>query len=114
MKWYIDIKNDKKQLKLMCRNKYLKEFFNKIDKEQTAIYLQNFSINKKGFNFDIFKNQKNEENEIKNESKGGMQIRQIEFYKEVMKEKLKLEKMFHSELTQCAEDVHNSRIKKKN
>ena len=113
MKWYIDIKNDKKQLKLMCRNKYLKEFFNKIDKEQTAIYLQNFSINKKGFNFDIFKNQKNEENEIKNESKGGMQIRQIEFYKEVMKEKLKLEEMFHSELTQCAEDVHNSRIKKK-
>ena len=113
MKWYIDIKNDKKQLKLMCRNKYLKEFFNKIDKEQTAIYLQNFSINKKGFNFDIFKNPKNEENEIKNESKGGMQIRQIEFYKEVMKEKLKLEEMFHSELTQCAEEVHNSRMKKK-
>ena len=113
MKWYIDIKNDKKQLKLMCRNKYLKEFFNKIDKEQTAIYMQNFSINTKGFNFEVFNNEKNEESENQNKSKRGMQPKQIEFYKEVMKEKIKVEEMFHSELTLCAEEVHNTRIKKK-
>ena len=44
----------------MCRNKHLKEFFSRIEKEQKAIFLQSFSVNKKVFNFDIFKNEKNE------------------------------------------------------
>ena len=109
MKWYIDIKNDKKQLKLMCRNKHLKEFFNKIEQEQKVIYLQSCSI-KKDFNFDIFNNKYEIKNEEKEENK---KMRQIEFYKEVMREKLKVEEMFHSELTNCAEEVHLYRIKKK-
>ena len=115
MKWYIDIKNDKKQLKLMSRNKYLKEFFMRIEEEQKAIYLQSISINKKGFNFDIFNNdEKEKDKEIEiDEKKDKSQIKYIQFYKEVMKEKLKIEEMFHSELANCAQDVHLTRIKKK-
>ena len=112
MKWYIDIKNDKKQLNLMCRNKHLKDFFNKIEKEQKVIYMQSCSINKKDFNFEIFNNNEKQEinKEIKDENK---KMRHIEFYKEVMREKLKVEEMFHAELTNCAEEVHLYRIKKK-
>ena len=110
MKWYLDMKNDKKQLKIMCRNKHLKEFFNRIDKEQRAIFLQSLSVNKKIFDFDIFKNNKKE---IPNERKEEEKLQKIEFYKDVMREKIKIEGMFHNELTQCAEDVHISRIKKK-
>ena len=111
MKWYLDMKNDKKQLKLMCRNKHLKEFFMKIEEEQKAIFLQSFSVNKKAFNFDIFENDINEVGLDKKEEK--IQIRQIQFYKDVMKEKFKIEEMFHNELTNCAEEVHFTRIKKK-
>jgi hypothetical protein len=111
MKWYLDMKNDKKQLKIMCRNKHLKEFFMKIEEEQKAIFLQSFSVNKKAFNFDIFKNDINGVGLDKKEEK--MQIRQIQFYKDVMKEKFKIEEMFHNELTSCAEEVHFTRIKKK-
>ena len=110
MKWYLDMKNDKKQLKLMSRNKYLKEYFMRMEKEQKAIFLQSFSVNKKGFNFDIFKN---EEKDRLNEKENENQIRHIQFYKDVMKEKLKIEEMFHNELTNCAEEVHFTRIKKK-
>ena len=110
MKWYLDMKNDKKQLKIMCRNKHLKEFFNRIDKEQRAIFLQSLSVNKKIFDFDIFKNNKKE---IPNEKKEEEKLQKIEFYKDVMKEKIKIEEMFHSELTHCAEEVHMSRIRKK-
>ena len=111
MKWYLDMKNDKKQLKLMSRNKYLKEFFMRIEEEQKAIYLQSISINKKGFNFDIFNN---DEKEIQFDRKNDVsQIKYIKFYKEVMKEKLKIEEMFHNELTNCAQEVHLTRIKKK-
>ena len=110
MKWYLEIKNDKKQLKLMCRNKHLKEFFSRIEKEQKAIFLQSFSVNKKVFNFEIFKNEKNE---IQNEKKEEENLKKIEFYKDVMKEKIKIEEMFHSELTNCAEQVHITRIRKK-
>ena len=111
MKWYLDMKNDKKQLKLMSRNKHLKEFFMKIEEEQKAIFLQSFSVNKKAFNFDIFENDINEVGLDKKEEK--IQIRQIQFYKDVMKEKFKIEEMFHNELTNCAEEVHFTRIKKK-
>ena len=111
MKWYLDMKNDKKQLKLMNRNKHLKEFFMKIEEEQKAIFLQSFSVNKKAFNFDIFENDINEVGLDKKEEK--IQIRQIQFYKDVMKEKFKIEEMFHNELTNCAEEVHFTRIKKK-
>ena len=54
MKWIIEIKNDKEQLKLMRRNKHLYNFLTQIDKEQQAMIMQNMSLYQKGFNFDIF------------------------------------------------------------
>ena len=113
MKWYIDMKSDKKQRKLMCRNRHLKEFFERIEKEQNAIFLQTISINKKDFNFDVFKTENNDEKDKEKEKgEGEGTVRQIEFYKDVMKEKHKIEEMFHSELTNCAEEVHFTRIRK--
>ena len=47
MKWIIEIKNDKEQLKLMRRNRHLFDFLTQIDKEQQAMLMQNMSVYKK-------------------------------------------------------------------
>ena len=122
MKWLVEIKNDKEQLKLMRRNKHLFDFLTQIDKEQQAIIMQSMNLNKKGFNFEIFgnnnidnkkkniyyktmENNKSEKNEMdlindednsNNNTNGN--VSQVEFYRQVMKEKIKVEEMFHLEL----------------
>ena len=112
MKWYINIKNDKKQLQIMMRNKYLHNFFNKIDKEQKAIYIQTMNVNKKGFNFDIFSENNNQDIKSQEKIDNMEQISQIDFYRDVMREKLKVEEMFNLELANSAEQVYNIRVKK--
>ena len=135
MKWIIEIKNDKEQLKLMRRNKHLYDFLTQIDKEQQAILMQNMSLYKKGFNFDIFNNEqaeskdkdniicKTETNNNKNKSNELLfdddddipnnNVSQVEFYRQVMKEKIKLEEMFHSELRTVAEECYITNLNKK-
>ena len=111
MKWYINIKNDKKQLKIMMRNKYLRNFFDKINQEQKAIYFQNMNVNKKGFNFEVFYKNKNEM-QLEDKEKDYLQIRQVDFYRDVMREKLKVEEMFNTEISNSAEEVYSTRVKK--
>ena len=135
MKWLVEIKNDKEQLRLMRRNKYLFDFLIQIDKEQQAIAMQSINISKKGFNFDIFNkkndinlnkekfkdnvNDKNENMEnsymMNNEdlSKINSNISQVEFYRQVMKEKIKVEDMFHGELRAVAEECYIANLNRK-
>ena len=128
MKWIIEIKNDKEQLKLMRRNRHLFDFLTQIDKEQQAMVMQNMSLYKKGFNFDIFNKEepkeKKEENicktEINNvsdilneEEVENNNVSQVEFYRQVMKEKKKLEEMFHGEVRTVAEECYITNLNKK-
>ena len=133
MKWIIEIKNDKEQLKLMRRNKHLYDFLTQIDKEQQAMLMQNMSLYKKGFNFDIFNENEPKENnnvvcktETNNNNKKkdddlliddddipNNNVSQVEFYRQVMKEKIKLEEMFQSELRTVAEECYITNINKK-
>ena len=128
MKWIIEIKNDKEQLKLMRRNRHLFDFLTQIDKEQQAMVMQNMSLYKKGFNFDIFNKEepkeKNEENickteinnvsDILNEEKvENNNVSQVEFYRQVIKEKKKLEEMFHGEVRTVAEECYITNLNKK-
>ena len=128
MKWIIEIKNDKEQLKLMRRNRHLFDFLTQIDKEQQAMVMQNMSLYKKGFNFDIFNKEepkdKKEENicktEINNvsdilneEEVENNNVSQVEFYRQVIKEKKKLEDMFHGEVRTVAEECYITNLNKK-
>ena len=134
MKWLVEIKNDKEQLKLMRRNKHLFNFLIQIDKEQQAIVMQSMNVYKKGFNFDIFDNEeKNNNNKIQAEadnnkktpeemsyilksqelSNTNSHISQVEFYRQVMKEKVKVEEMFHGELRSVAEECYLANLNKK-
>ena len=133
MKWIIEIKNDKEQLKLMRRNRHLFDFLTQIYKEQQAMIMQNMSLYKKGFNFDVFNKdepkQKNKEiicktennvntsdnisdifneNEIENNN-----VSQVEFYRQVVKEKKKLEEMFQNEVRTVAEECYVTNLNKK-
>ena len=71
MNWLTDIKHNKEQFKIICRNKHLKKVINKINDEQNALYLQNIKILNKGFDFNVFSqteyNKSN--NNLKNETK---------------------------------------------
>ena len=129
MKWLVEIKNDKEQLQLMRRNKHLYDLLTQIDREQQAIIMQSMTVNKKGFNFEIFDNNKTMDNnidinsnlEIKNNtnnqndiailnnevsSNNKNNVSQVEYYRQIMKEKIKVEEMFHTELKTVAEDCY--------
>ena len=138
MKWLVEIKNDKEQLQLMRRNKHLYDFLIQIDKEQQAMLMQSMSLNKKGFDFDIFNNdnnlkEKNNENNCKTENgdnnktsnivfdnlldsrdfSNNSNISKVEFYRQVMKDKIKVEEMFHIELRSVAEECYLTSLNKK-
>ena len=136
MKWLVEIKNDKEQLQLMRRNKHLYDFLTQIDREQQAIIMQSMTVNKKGFNFEIFDNNKTMDNnidirpnlEIENNtnnqndivilnneasSNNKNNVSQVEYYRQIMKEKIKVEEMFHTELKTVAEDCYLTNLNKK-
>ena len=131
MKWIIEIKNDKEQLKLMRRNRHLFDFLTQIDKEQQAMLMQNMSLYKKGFNFEIFNeeepkgknkdihcktennNNNNKDFKLNEEEIANNYVSQVEFYRQVMKEKKKLEEMFHGELRAVAEECYATNLNKK-
>ena len=128
MKWIIEIKNDKEQLRLMRRNKHLYNFLTQIDREQQAMIMQNMNLYQKGFNFDIFnegeQKEKNKENNCKTENNinndiinendvSNSNVSQVEFYRQVIKEKKKLEEMFHNEVRAVAEQCYITNINKK-
>ena len=114
MRWLLDIKHDPQKLKIISRNSYLKNFFNKIDQNQKAIYQQNLKTHKGNFNFDIFDND-NINNNIKKNSKGKNKKResQIEFYKDAVKEKIKMEDILKNELSNIAQEIYEMKLEKK-
>ena len=129
MKWIIEIKNDKEQLRLMRRNKHLYNFLTQIDKEQQAMVMQNMNLYQKGFNFDVFNESEPKEtkrdsickteNNINNDivtndnEVTNSNVSQVEFYRQVIKEKKKLEEMFHNEVRTVAEQCYITNINKK-
>ena len=114
MRWLLDIKHDPQKLKIISRNSYLKNFFNKIDQNQKAIYQQNLKTHKGNFNFDIFDND-NINNNIKKNSKEKNKKResQIEFYKDAVKEKIKMEDILKNELSNIAQEIYKMKLEKK-
>ena len=110
MEWLIKIKNDKEQLKNVSRNKHLSNFFNSFGKEQQVILTQTMKNIKKGFNFDVFSKSKEELNIMKENENDEMTG--VNYYRSVMKAKLKVEEMFLYELSNCAEQVKKSKIQK--
>ena len=110
MGWLLNIRNDKQKLKVVGRIKQLNEFFSGFGKEQDAIFMQAMKINKKGFIFDAFYKSKEELSDIKvdeNEIISG-----VNFYREVMKTKIKREEMFKSEVSACAEKLWKEKLAK--
>ena len=110
MGWLLNIRNDKEKLKVVGRIKQLNEFFNGFGKEQDAIFMQAMKINRKGFVFDAFFKTKEELNDIRvdeNEIISG-----VNFYREVMKTKIKREEMFKSEVSECAEKLWKEKLEK--
>ena len=110
MGWLLNIRNNKEKLKVVGRIKQLNEFFNGFGKEQDAIFMQAMKINRKGFVFDAFFKTKEELNDIRvdeNEIISG-----VNFYREVMKTKIKREEMFKSEVSECAEKLWKEKLEK--
>jgi len=110
MGWLLNIRNDKEKLKVVGRIKLLNEFFSGFGKEQDAIFMQAMKINRKGFIFDAFFKTKEELSDIKvdeNEIISG-----VNFYREVMKTKIKREEMFKSEVSECAEKLWKEKLEK--
>ena len=108
MNWMFQIKNNPKEASIIARNKNLKEFFDKFEVEQNAIYNQNMNINKKQFHFDAFDNNKNNVKNIKNNSKSS-----VDFYKEVMREKIRVEDFLAGNLSNMSQQVYDKKIEKK-
>ena len=108
MNWMFQIKNNPKESSIISRNKNLKDFFDKFEVEQNAIYNQNMNINKKQFHFDAFDNNKNNVKNIKNNSKSS-----VDFYKEVMREKIRVEDFLAGNLSNMSQQVYDKKIEKK-
>ena len=110
MTWLLNIRNDKDKLKVVSRIDKLNEFFTSFGKEQDAIFMQTMKINKKGFVFDAFHKSKEELKDIKINEKE--LISGVNFYREVIKAKIKREDMFKSEICECAERLRLTKIEK--
>ena len=85
---------------------YLQDFFNKIEEEQKAIFNQNMNINKKQVSFDAFEvsNQKTQKRS---------NFSNVDYYREIMKQKVKVEDYLKTELSSIAEKVFEKKQEKK-
>ena len=108
MNWMFQIKNNPKEASIIARNKNLKEFFDKFEVEQNAIYNQNMNINKKQFHFDAFDNNNNSIKSNKSNNKSS-----VDFYKEVMREKIRVEDFLTGNLSNMSQQVYDKKIEKK-
>ena len=111
MRWLLDIKNDPQKLKIISRNNYLKDFFNKIDQNQNAIFMQSLNIQKEEFNFDVF--EKGNFNHEKDEILRKKRENQIDYYREAIKEKIKVEDILKNDLANIAQGIYDAKIEKK-
>ena len=100
-----EIKHNKEQFKIISRNKHLKDFINKINEDQNAIFMQNIKVFKKNFNFSIFEEKKNQ-NDNKDKYKNNSERKKTDTYSHIIKKKVKLEDNLSHEVGLCAEDVY--------
>ena len=113
MNWLMEVKNNKEQFKIICRNKHLKDFVNKAVEDQNAIYMKNIKVFKKGFNFNIF-DKDGHNKEIVNKGNKNQNELKTDTYNDIMKEKLLLEENLSHELKICAEEVYKYKTKIEN
>ena len=109
--WLMDIKSDPKQLEILSKNKYLKNFFAKIEHEHKAISLQNTKLNKNEFDFGVF--EQDGYSHRKSSSLGGDILVHVDVYKEIMKERIKIEEMLKTDLCGIAQQLYDLKTEKK-
>lgn len=109
--WLMDIKSDPKQLEILSKNKYLKNFFAKIEHEHKAISLQNTKLNKNEFDFGVF--EQDSYSHRKSSSLGGDILVHVDVYKEIMKERIKIEEMLKADLCGIAQQLYDLKTEKK-
>jgi hypothetical protein len=109
--WLMDIKADPKQIEILSRNKHLKNFFTKIDKEQKAISYQSVSLYKKGFNFDIFNENKNKKRSSSDDT--DQFLAQVDVYREIMRERMKIEEFLKNDLSEISQQLYDLKLEKK-
>ena len=111
LKWLMDIKTDPKQLEMLSKNKYLKNFFAKIEYEQKAISLQNTKLNKNEFDFGAFEQESYSHR--KSSSLGEDILVHVDVYKEIIKERIKIEEMLKADLCGIAQQLYDLKSEKK-
>ena len=110
LKWMFEIKQDPKKLQNLNRIPKLKEFFTKIEEEQSAIFNQNMNVNKKQFDFNVFEHNNNDNtNNTSNFSKSS-----IDFYRDLMRDKIKVEEYLKIDLANLCQELFNKKTIKKN
>ncbi len=110
LKWMFEIKQDPKKLQNLNRIPKLKEFFTKIEEEQSAIFNQNMNVNKKQFDFNVFEHDnKDNTNNTSNFSKSS-----IDFYRDLMRDKIKVEEYLKIDLANLCQELFDKKIIKKN
>lgn len=117
LKWFMDLKTKPLQMELLSRNSHVKDFFLKLEEEQKTIFNQSLNINKKQFNFDVFmkgpaEEKENDDQLVDLEDKKPTRTT-VDIYKEVMKNKLKVEEYFRTDLVYLAEGIYANKKKKK-
>lgn len=108
IKWMMEIKSNPKEVEILKKNKYLSNFFNKIEEEQKAIFNQNMNVNKKQFLFTAF-----EDGDVEQEPKSRNTFSNVEYYREIMREKVKVEEFLRSDLAALAEQLYQKKQQKK-
>ena len=113
IKWMLDIKNDPKSINILSRNKKLKDFFKGLEEEQNAIFNLNMNINKKNYLLDVYNDDNNNEEEnveINQEDKKSS----VDYYKDVMRDKIKVEEFLRNDLADLSQQIYDKKILKKN
>lgn len=106
----------KLNFKFESRSKNIQEFANKSEKEQGIILLQNIAHSKRKFNFDIFgfKEKRAIESDLNIDLKEiSTSNIDVDTYREIIKEKNKIENRFRKELMNIARKILEKKILKK-
>ena len=105
LKWIFEIKQNPKQLQNLNKIPKLKEFFLKIEEEQSAIFNQNMNLNKKQFDFNAFEPNHNTNNNFAKSS--------IDFYRDLMRDKIKVEEYLKTDLANLCQELYEKKTHKK-
>lgn len=126
--WKNDIRQGLKKLSLTTNN-FFSDFFKAGDQEQGSIMIQNLNVAKKKFNFNLFKDNKigytntdndhletdedfiNKFDKLKNDDNYD-NIVKADYYRNIIKEKMRLELSYTHELNKIAQKIFEAKKKK--